>query len=269
MPSTSETQTTSGTFAVSSSGRVRSAHLAYARDKIGKVLADVGRPVLHTSIRLELSGDPSLERPAEARATIDIDGQAVRTHVRAAEMTEAVDLLEARMRRRLEQLAEHRRALRRRGPTSPPGEWRHGDPATSRLPYHPRPPEEREIVRRKSFSTVQSSVDEAIFDLESMDHDFFLFTDVATGTDALVHRLEGGTYGLQYSDGPGARPSDPTAAAVEVDPEPAPRLAVGEARERLDLGGAPFVFFVDRDDGRGHVLYRRVDGHYGLIAPAG
>ncbi len=112
-------------------------------------------------------------------------------------------------------------------------------------------------------------MDEAIFDLESMDHDFFLFTDVATGKDALVHRLEGGAYGLQYSEGPAARPAEPTAAAVEVEVEQAPHLAVHEARERLDLGGAPFVFFVDRDDGRGHVLYRRSDGHYGLIAPAG
>lgn len=28
------------------------------------------------------------------------------------------------------------------------------------------------------------------------------------------------------------------------------------------------VFFRDRRSGRGHVLYRRYDGHYGLIEPA-
>ena len=28
-----------------------------------------------------------------------------------------------------------------------------------------------------------------------------------------------------------------------------------------------WVFFRDADSGRGHVLYRRYDGHYGLIVP--
>jgi hypothetical protein len=30
-------------------------------------------------------------------------------------------------------------------------------------------------------------------------------------------------------------------------------------------GEAPDIFFVDSDHGRGHVLYRRFDGHYGMI----
>ncbi|MBO1414556.1 sigma 54 modulation/S30EA ribosomal C-terminal domain-containing protein, partial [Streptomyces sp. FH025] len=30
----------------------------------------------------------------------------------------------------------------------------------------------------------------------------------------------------------------------------------------------PFVFYTDTSTGRGNVLYRRYDGHYGLITPA-
>ena len=47
----------------------------------------------------------------------------------------------------------------------------------------------------------------------------------------------------------------------------APVLRLDEAEERLDVGHEPFVFFVDAASGRGHVLYRRYDGHYGLIVP--
>ena len=36
----------------------------------------------------------------------------------------------------------------------------------------------------------------------------------------------------------------------------------------LDAGDASFVFFADSATGRGNVLYRRHDGHYGLITPA-
>ena len=41
-----------------------------------------------------------------------------------------------------------------------------------------------------------------------------------------------------------------------------------QAVTHLDLGGDPFVFFVDAGTARARVLYRRYDGHYGLITPA-
>jgi len=38
--------------------------------------------------------------------------------------------------------------------------------------------------------------------------------------------------------------------------------------QRLDLTGQPFLFFGHAADRRGRLLYRRTDGHYGLIRPA-
>jgi hypothetical protein len=55
--------------------------------------------------------------------------------------------------------------------------------------------------------------------------------------------------------------------AVAVDDRPAPALTLVAARERLDVGPEPWVFFEDADTGRGHLLYRRYDGHYGLVTP--
>ncbi|MGZ8692199.1 MAG: sigma 54 modulation/S30EA ribosomal C-terminal domain-containing protein [Gaiellaceae bacterium] len=55
---------------------------------------------------------------------------------------------------------------------------------------------------------------------------------------------------------------------VGLDAAPAPLLEIGAAIEAFDIEGGPFLFFVDRARGRGAVLYRRVDGHYGLIAAA-
>ena len=56
---------------------------------------------------------------------------------------------------------------------------------------------------------------------------------------------------------------------VEIDPTPAPRLTTDEAVEHLDVSGAPFVFYQEAESGRGMVVYRRLDGHYGAIRPAG
>ena len=60
-------------------------------------------------------------------------------------------------------------------------------------------------------------------------------------------------------------PLDPSITVSEI---PAPVLTLAEATTRLEALGRPFLFFVDAAAGRGNLLYRRYDGHYGLITPA-
>ena len=55
---------------------------------------------------------------------------------------------------------------------------------------------------------------------------------------------------------------------VTISSQPAPRLSVEQAVERLGMLGLPFLFFVDAAPNRGCVSYHRYDGHYGLITPA-
>ena len=257
------------TVEVALSGEITDADRQLALDKIEKVLHLVDQPILHVDLRLEMAPDPARERPALARATLDLNGEKVRAHVSGIAMTEAIDLLEQRLRRRLEQIQEHRLALRKRGTTSGPGEWRHGDLPAERPPWFDRPVAEREIVQHKTFATPAATVDEAVFDLESMDYDFYLFVDADSDRDAIVHRRDDGAYGLRFDDGRdstglnGAAP----AAAVDVESLPAPHLDVDEARELLDNSQEPWVFYIDAAHDRARVLYRRYDGHYGLITP--
>lgn len=252
---------------VSSSGVVGPTEWNYAIDKIGKVLDTLGEPVFHASVRLDRSADPSRERGARARVTVDLRGEPLRARVAATTMTEAIDLLEQRLRDQLHHRSEMRQALRKRGPASTPGQWRHGDATSERPPYFPRPVEEREIVRRKTYAPVDSTVDEAVFDMESMDLDFFLFTDGATGRDAVVW-CDGDGYQVRLQGGPGERPEEAFAAPVTLDPEPAAVMSEDQARALLDTTDLPWAFYEDADRGRGRVLYRRYDGHYGEIRPA-
>jgi hypothetical protein len=43
---------------------------------------------------------------------------------------------------------------------------------------------------------------------------------------------------------------------------------VANAVSRLNISDAPFIFFSDADRDQASVLYRRYDGHYGLMVPA-
>ena len=258
-PGSDETQ-----IVVSSDGRVGAHEWNHAIDQVQRVVDRIGDPVRGATVRLTRAGDPARERRCTATATIDIDGRPVRSRAEAAEMRDAVDRLVDRLRDRLQHLDELRLALRNRGAEHPPSEWRHGDRPEPRPEYHPRPVDEREVVRRKSFSTPESTLDEAIFDMESLDHDFFLFSDLATGQDAVVWR-DGGAYRVRYA---GTAPSDAAAAAtVVVDTVPVGTATEDDVRARLDVGDEPWVIFRDAGTGRGRVMYRRYDGHYGLITP--
>ena len=62
-------------------------------------------------------------------------------------------------------------------------------------------PEEFDIVRKKQFSIKPMSVEEAILQMNLLDHEFFVFRDEASdGAFSVVYRRKNGGYGL-ISDG--------------------------------------------------------------------
>lgn len=248
-------------------GQVAPDAVDYARLKITHAARHGGAHAIHAVVRLTQAPDPAQARPAMAEATVDLSGTVVRAHVAASTMLEAIDLLDGRLRRRIDEGEDRMRALHLRHRDDGPGEWRHGSMPSERPHRYERPVEERELVRHKSFAVRQQTVDEAVLDLEALDHDFFLFRDERTGCDAVLWRRNA-HHALIESDGRGGEAPD-TVAEVEVEHRPVERLAIAEAIEHLDLGADPFVFFVNAESGRGNVVYLRYDGHYGLIEPAG
>jgi ribosome-associated translation inhibitor RaiA len=233
----------------------------YARDKIATALDVAHEPVLHAHVVLDFSHDPGLERHAAAAVTVDVNGRTVRARTSAPTMTEAVDDLEYRLRRQLVQLKDRNQARHRWTGIAEASEWRRGDLPRHPLPHFPRPEESREVVRHKSFASEPMTVDEAAYEMDLLDHDFFLYRDSESGAPALVHRIP--------PDGFGVQGATPTAAVATVTYEAPPRtMTDAGARTHLDAEGAPFVFYLDSETGEGRVLYHRYDGHYGLITLA-
>ena len=243
-------------------GEVSAEMVDYARKKLIAIAADASVPVLDIELRLDHHNDPARERPNHVELTVDLSGARVRAHNNAATMSEAIDGALKRLRRRVEATSERpqSRQLRHRDLES----WHHDDRATRRSPARPSRAEEREVVRRKTFAIHAESIEEALFDLEVLDHDFFLFVHDETGTEAVVYRAGDG-YGLMQRV-----PSPDAVARVEIPlasgPAPATRT-LEDALTLLDETGDPFEFFVDDTTRRGLVAYRRYDGDYGLILP--
>jgi putative sigma-54 modulation protein len=52
------------------------------------------------------------------------------------------------------------------------------------------------IVKKKSFALAPMAIDQAVLRLDLLDHDFFLFTNAATGRSAVLYRRHEGGLGL-------------------------------------------------------------------------
>lgn len=248
-------------------GEISEDDLDYARRRLTPVVKKITEPVLLVRIKLTLSGDPGRSRPAIAQVMVDINGDLVRAHNAAETMPVAIDLVRERLQDQLDHRSQRRQARRRRRLTAGPGEWRHGDLPTAQPDYYDRPIEQRKLVRRKTFAIEELTPEEAVFDMEQMDFDFYLFTEIPLGEDAVVERQPESDYRLRR-----LHPTDvevePGAVTLAVFPHPPPRLLVDDAMERLEAIGTRFLFFANVDTDRGNVVYHRYDGHYGLITPA-
>ena len=252
------------TIEVVTRGPVADSVTEYARAKVDHVTGYANHPVLAARVVLTLAQDPAMERPARAEASLDVNGTQIRAHALASDMTGAVDLLEAKLQKNLVQFQDRERTRHRWIGVASEGQWRHGDLPSAQENHFRRPPQEREIVRRKTFALTPMTPDEAAYEMGLLGHDFYLFTDSRSGNDAVVYRDGTGRFLIRGE----AVVEGESAPLVEMVGS-APTLSESEAVSRLELGGEPFVFYLDPDSGRGRVLYIRYDGHYGLIMAAG
>lgn len=247
-------------------GHVAEAARRRAEEVVRDLTGKAPRPVIFARVKLTEEDSRPPNEQHIAQATIDVSGALLRAQVAASGMIEAVNLVGKRLERRLRDLAERREDTNTRTPATEPGTWRSGDLPSSRPDFFPRPPSDREIVRRKTWSGEQVSITDALFDLYALDHRFYLFTDGSDGVDSVVYEDDGGVRLRRLT---GDVPPELEGFDIEVVEAPAPEMTDEEAADRLDSSQEPFVFYKDSATGRGAVLYRRYDGHYGVIEPRG
>jgi ribosome-associated translation inhibitor RaiA len=203
-------------------------------------------------------------RPYQVDAQLVHDGRVLAAHTSAPGADAAAAEAADRLRRQLRRVVGAEVALR-------------NDPRTLRraladlsfepVPGRRKPPEEREIVRRRTYADRPESTYEASSDLLDDDERFHLFVHFRTTEDVVVHRRDHEVrIGLLHPSG--------SVLADEADdvvvPEPSrygDPLTLAQARAEMDLVDHRFLYFTDAADGRGKVLYLRRDGDYGLVEP--
>lgn len=223
--------------------------LADARARIAAAAQGANALVETLRIKLAPTGSAAL-----TQVNAEVDGRRIRVQEAANGIGEALDRLAEGLRQRITAVTG----------TWTPRPW----PQPARPVAAPSLPPDgiRRITRIKSPSLVWCSPDAAVRTLDAMDYDIHLFTDPATETDAVVYRV--GPTGYRLARTIAAAPPHRSTVPLTLSPHSAPRLTEQRAVERLETAELPFLFYAHPDSGRGRVLYRRFDGHLGLIAGA-
>ncbi|MEV6979381.1 sigma 54 modulation/S30EA ribosomal C-terminal domain-containing protein [Kitasatospora sp. NPDC093806] len=228
----------------------------YARIRSSALVTDLGPDAHEARLRLTRPLDRSVTRPAVAQASVELAGVGrVRVELAAVTVRDAVDLA-------LGTLAGRANRLRELGDLGLATAYE----SSYRPQYAPRPLAERRIVRRKSVLLARRTPEQATREMLALDYRFHLFSDALTGQDSVVHRRPANG-GFRLVRAHSAARLGGSGLPLTESPHPAPRLDLPGAARQLWLTCWPFVFHTDSTEGRGQVLYRRYDGHYGLITP--
>ena len=140
-------------------------------------------------------------------------GPVVRSEASAADFYSALDAAAARLERRLWRAADRRRVHRgMRTPTSVAAatgslpvdgaRLRSPDGASTTMlgttPLDEQEPDERPalVVREKEHPAKPMTIDQALFEMELVGHDFYLFADADSGQPSVVYRRKGYDYGV-------------------------------------------------------------------------
>jgi hypothetical protein len=201
--------------------------------------------------RVRLTAANCADRPALVQVNLRVCGARTRVQVPGRDAARAIAAAATRLERQ----------IRRLSTAWEPWPW--PDPERRSLCV----PGRGQVARLKTVRLHVGVPCQATAAMNAMDYDFYLFTDAETAEDAVVYRAgpTGVRLARQRSMHP---PTTPGTLPLTVNARKIPTLGAAEAADRLAEGWLPFVFFTDRDSGRGNVLYRRYDGDLALISPA-
>ena len=162
----------------------------YALEKVERVrkFFDDERGDSRAEVELTHQRNPSIPDAEVAEATLFIGGTVLKATEASADMYASIDGMVDKLER---QVRRYRgRQIDR---------W-HGQKNAAAPPEEPVVEEEEDlearIVRTKQFQMKPMGAEEAVLQMDLLDHDFYVFTSAETGDINVVYRRRDGDYGL-------------------------------------------------------------------------
>lgn len=201
----------------------------HVTDKLTKIQKLDGKVI---SLDVEVSKERNPRQADQAdrvEITLRSRGPVVRAEAAAADPYGALDLASARLEAQLRKAADRRRVHRGRAPVSVAQATADLDP----MAEQPAAEEDREVpvekvgplevqgkgplvVREKTHTGRPMALDQALYEMELVGHDFYLFQDTDTGEPSVVYRRHGYDYGVLHLKLDGSTPDGADGAGGSI-----------------------------------------------------
>jgi putative sigma-54 modulation protein len=163
----------------------------YAFEKVERVrkFFDDEHSVSRAEVELIHERNPSISEPEVAEATLFINGAVLKAREASEDMYASIDRMSDKLERQV-------RRYRGRQIDRWHGQLKNHIPEPEPIVLEEGEEVEAKIVRTKQFQMKPMSAEEAVLQMELLDHDFFVFTSADTGDINVVYRRRDGNYGL-------------------------------------------------------------------------
>jgi ribosome hibernation promoting factor len=163
----------------------------YAFEKVERVrkFFDDERSDSRAEVELIHERNPSNSEPEVAETTLFINGVVLKAREASVDMYASIDRMSDKLERQV-------RRYRGRQIDRWQGQLKGYSPEPGSVVPENEEEIEAKIVRTKQFQLKPMSVEEAVLQMELLDHDFFVFTSADNGEVNVVYRRRDGNYGL-------------------------------------------------------------------------
>jgi ribosomal subunit interface protein len=175
----------------------------HVADKLAR-LERYDHKIIRTDVELQHERNPRQNGSCQhVEITCRTRGPVVRSEACAEDFYKALDVAAERLERRLRAAADRRRV--HHGRRTPPslGQLAAGADAVASIARADEPDEDfgsdngpGRIVREKEHPAKPMTIDQALFEMELVGHDFYLFSDLDSGRPSVVYRRHAYDYGI-------------------------------------------------------------------------
>ena len=188
----------------------------HVEDKLSKI-TQLAPQAQRVDVELTHERNPRQSDASErVELTVRGKGPVVRAEAAADDAFAALDLANTKLLERLRRSRDRRKDHRRI--EAPAGAGVADVPVEESVPEKPTPVagdvveqswgDSPVVIREKVHRAQPMSIDDALYEMEMVGHDFFLFIDAATALPSVAYRRRGWSYGVIRLDAPVAAGTD-------------------------------------------------------------
>jgi ribosomal subunit interface protein len=223
----------------------------HVMEKLAKVQEMDGKAISLTVVLGEEKNPRQAEQKDRIELTLDCPGPVIRAEATAGDPYSALDLAAAKLQAQIRKAKDRRKIHRNRKAIAesikhlppmaelPPGTEplltadgaTSDNPEVDLKPYSVSGPSDEGpmVVREKTHMAAPMTLDQALYEMELVGHDFYLYVDKDSGLPAVVYRRRAYDYGvirLETGETPAEpNPMDAMIGAARVESSPSDRMA--------------------------------------------